>query len=78
MMAHPLHEGMDADEIKGYEEQDGGLTEAEELVGYCVLGTIDLSDMFGAFTQRQYGVVGGDKTVDDFTPEGVADRGSKK
>ncbi len=47
-------------------------------IGYCNYGSMDLDDMFGAFTQRQYGVVGGDRTVDDFTPEGVADRGSKK
>ncbi len=42
-------------------------------IGYCCYGGMDLNDTFGAFTQRQYGVVGGDKTVDDFTPEGVED-----
>jgi len=40
--------------------------------GYCDLGgELDLDNMFGAFVTKNHGVIGGDKTVDDYTPEGL-------
>lgn len=39
--------------------------------GYCGYGEMSFDGLFDAFKQRQYGVVGGDKTVDDFTPDGL-------
>ena len=37
--------------------------------GYCDYEGIDLNDMFGAFNS-QCGIVGGEKTTDDYSPEG--------
>jgi hypothetical protein len=57
---------------KTYEAQDMSEEEIED--GFKVLGDLDLDDIFGAFVEPNYGVVGGGPTVDDCTPEGITDR----
>ncbi len=42
-----------------------------EAKGYLSLGSCDLNAMFGAFQTSKKGVVGGDRTVDDYTVEGL-------
>jgi hypothetical protein len=55
-----------------YEDQDMSAEEIED--GFKVLGDLDLDDMFGAFVEPNYGLIGGACTVDDYSEEGVTDR----
>lgn len=54
------------------EPHDFDIEEKDLRNGFCAYPGLDLNDMFGAFERTQnYGLVGGDRTVDDYTPEGV-------
>lgn len=53
---------------KGYREADHGVDHSK---GYTSLGELYFDDMWCAFTTENCGVVGGQKTVDDYTPEGL-------
>lgn len=59
----------------GYKHDYAGvLTDDEVEDGFCGYGSLDFNDMFGAFSTDNFGLVGGARTVDDFSPEGVTDR----
>jgi hypothetical protein len=60
--------------LPGYKSSVADFSAEDLRCGYAEVGEeIDLNDMFCAFTTDNYGVVGGQKTVDDFTPEGIND-----
>lgn len=56
---------------KGYSEPTGGASRSK---GYTPCGELTFDDMFDAFETPNRGTVGGDRTVDDFTPEGLSDK----
>ncbi len=55
-------------------EYDDQIDDDDYADGFCAYPGLDLDDMFGAFPEHNYGLPGGARTVDDFTPEGVEDR----
>src|SRR5271166_5808489 len=76
MKINPKKDGLE-DLPGGYKNSafvgtDAPLSHADLEDGFCSYGGLDLDDMFGAFTRtKNYGLAGGDRTVDDYTPEGL-------